>query len=57
MLNYEIEVWEIRGGIVHVVHIECISAERVDRRAFMDVNVFDSKFLGEFQILVGPRVI
>jgi hypothetical protein len=49
MLDNKIEVGKISGGVIDVVHIKRVGAQRVDRRSLAHMNVFDAKF----QMFIG----
>jgi len=57
VLHNEIQCRKVGGRVIDVVHIEGITAQGVDRGALVDMNIFDTQFLGQLQILVGPGVV
>src|SRR5690349_20210733 len=57
MLDDEIELGEISGGVINIMDIESIGAQRVNCRPLVHVDIFDTSGLGQLQILVSPRII
>ena len=45
MLDNEVEVGKIGGGVIDVVHVKGIAVEGIDRWAFVHMNIFYTKLL------------
>lgn len=57
MLDDEIELGEIGGGVIDVVNIEGVGTQRVHCRPLVHVYILDARFLGQLQILIRPWVV
>ena len=57
MLDNKIELGKIGGGVIDVMHIERVGAQRVDGRPLVHMDVLDTQFLAEFQVFIGPGVV
>ena len=47
MLDDKVELGKIGGGVIDVMHIESVGAQRVDRRPLVHMDVLDPQFLAE----------
>ena len=57
VLDNEVQVGEVGGGVVDVGDVERVTVERTNGRALVDVDVADAQFPAQLEVAVGPRVV
>ena len=53
MFDNEVQSGKDRGGVIHVGDIKGVAVERINGRAFVDVNVGDAQLDALFKIAIG----